>query len=229
MKTVKTFLQIILLGVLLFGCSYAGKENNALYNKNEAPASDAKAESKTYAGNNSWADSTTVFGNDVNGMIQKEKTPGYFSVSDVISSSAAVENKKDTLRKFIRTADLKFKVKDVARATYAIEDIAARFNGFVSYTNLFSTITNQTTIPVSKDSSLETIYYVVQNNMTLRVPNVKLDSTLKALPPLIDYLDHRIIQADDVHLQLLENRLKKERVTNSRERITQAVDDKGKN
>lgn len=41
--------------------------------------------------------------------------------SKKISSDAAVEENKDSERKFIRTADIKFKVKNVADATYNIE------------------------------------------------------------------------------------------------------------
>ena len=58
----------------------------------------------------------------------------------LVSSSAAVVNKKDSTHKFIRTADLKFKVKSVIKSTYNIEDLTARQGGFVTYTNLSSNI-----------------------------------------------------------------------------------------
>src|ERR1700741_3774994 len=38
----------------------------------------------------------------------------------------------DGVRKFIKTADLKFRVKSVIRATYDIEDITHQFGGFVA-------------------------------------------------------------------------------------------------
>jgi len=66
-----------------------------------------------------------------------------------ISSSAAVENGKDTTRRFIRTADLKFKVKSVIKSTYNIEELTSRQDGFVTYTNLTSNIDNVTvTLPL---------------------------------------------------------------------------------
>jgi hypothetical protein len=80
-----------------------------------------------------------------------------------ISSSAAVENNKDSTRRFIRTADLKFKVKSVINSTYDIENITNLQGGFVTYTNLTSTINNITNTAVSADSSLETTYYTVTN------------------------------------------------------------------
>src|ERR1051325_8628834 len=48
-----------------------------------------------------------------------------------ISSSAAVENRKDTTHKFIRTAELKFKVNSVIKSTLSIENIVTKSNGFV--------------------------------------------------------------------------------------------------
>ncbi len=144
------------------------------------------------------------------------------------SSSAAVVDKKDTTHKFIRTAELKFKVKDVIRTTYKIEDITKSFDGFVIYTKLNSDITNKITLPISADSSLETTFFVVENSMTIRVPNTQLDTTLKTIAKLIDFLDYRIIKADDVGIQLLSNQLTQVRVKKHGERLTNAIDNRGK-
>jgi len=144
----------------------------------------------------------------------------------ILSSSAAVENAKDTTHQFIRTADLKFKVENVIRSTYAIERITGQFDGFVTYTHLSSDVNHQTVIPVSADSSLETIYYTVINEMVLRVPNTQLDTTLKSIATLINYLDHRTIKADDVALQLLSNKLRQERVSKNEKRLTRAIDNR---
>ena len=54
------------------------------------------------------------------------EAPAADSTAVMVSSSAAVENKKDSTHKFIRTAELKFKVKSVIKSTYNIEDITAR-------------------------------------------------------------------------------------------------------
>lgn len=145
-----------------------------------------------------------------------------------ISSSAAVENNKDSVHRFIRTANLKFKAKSVIKATYHIEDITNQQGGFVTLTKLTSNIDNFTTIPVSADSSVETTYYTVSNSMTLRVPNTKLDTTLKLIAQDIDYLDFRIIKAEDVSLQILSNSLTQQRAAKNEERLTNALDKKGK-
>ena len=146
----------------------------------------------------------------------------------LVSSSAAVENKKDSTHKFIRTADLKFKVKSVIKSTYNIEDIAASQGGFVTFTNLTSNIDEHESEKVSNDSLLITTRYTVSNTITLRVPNIRLDSTLKEIAKNIDFLDYRIIKADDVALQLLSNNLTINRSVNNEIRLKRAISNRGK-
>ena len=150
------------------------------------------------------------------------------STASVISSSAAVETGKDSTRKFIRTADLKFKVKSVIQSTYDIENITKQQEGFVIYTNLASNTDNIATTAISADSSLETTYYTVTNSIVLRVPNIKLDTTLKEIAQHIDYLDYRIIKAQDVALQILSNNLSGNRNNKSGARLVNAIENRGK-
>lgn len=147
--------------------------------------------------------------------------------TSVVSSSAAVENKNSN-RKFIRTADVKFKVKNVAKSTYAIEDATTKFGGFVTYTNLQSNIHNEDRTKVSQDSTLVTTKYKVDNNITIRVPNTKMDTVIKTIAKQIHFLDYRIIKADDVSLQMLSNELAQKRSNSSEKRLENAIDSKGK-
>jgi hypothetical protein len=146
--------------------------------------------------------------------------------SDSISSAAAVE-KEGSSRKFIRTADLKFRVKNVTQSTYAIENITNKFDGFVTYTNLQSVVIDKFETKVSQDSILETTRYNVENNITIRVPNTKLDTVIKSIAKQIDFLDYRIIKADDVSLKILSNQLAQNRSNNNEKRIEKAIDTKG--
>jgi hypothetical protein len=75
---------------------------------------------------------------------------------------------------------------------------------------------------------LETTYYTVTNTISLRVPNYNLDTTLKEIAGNIDYLDYRIIKAEDVALQILSNNLVQKRLAKNEERLTKAIDNSGK-
>lgn len=157
-----------------------------------------------------------------------EEAPAYDSVAVMVSSSAAVENKKDSTHKFIRTAELKFKVKSVIKSTYNIEDIAARIGGFVTYTNLTSDVFSTETKEISLDSSVIVTRFTVTNSIIIRVPNTKLDTTLKQISRNIVYLDYRTIKAEDVALQLLSNNLTIRRSDENEARLKNAIDNRGK-
>ena len=141
---------------------------------------------------------------------------------------ANLVQKKDLNRKFIRTADIKFKVKNVPQSTYAIENTTAKFGGFVTYTNLQSDISEKTKTKISQDSTLETTKYNIENNITIRVPNTQLDTILKTISKQIDFLDFRVIKADDVSLQMLANQLAQNRSASQEKRVQKAIDTKGK-
>jgi len=147
--------------------------------------------------------------------------------STAVSSSAAVVD-KNSKQKFIRTADIKFKVKNVVKSTYAIENATQKFGGFVTYTNLQSNIHDQVKTKISQDSTLETTKYTVENNITIRVPNTQLDTVIKTIAKQIDFLDFRVIKADDVSLKLLSNQLSQKRSASTEKRVEKAIDSKGK-
>jgi hypothetical protein len=144
-------------------------------------------------------------------------------VKSALSSSAAVANKKDTNHQFIRTADLKFKVKNVVEATYSIERVIAKYDGFVTYTNLHSDVIDVNESPIGNDSTIETTKFTIVNSMIIRVPNYHLDTALKSMTNLVEFLDYRVIKADDVALQLLSNSLSHERNKNSVTRLNRAL------
>jgi len=161
--------------------------------------------------------------------VSGEQTADYQNTADstAVSSSAAVE-KKDSKQKFIRTADIKFKVKNVVKSTYAIENAVQKFGGFVTYTNLQSTIHDQIKTKISQDSTLETTKFTVENNITIRVPNTQLDTVIKSIAKQIDFMDFRVIKADDVSLKLLSNQLSQKRSATTEKRVEKAIDEKGK-
>jgi hypothetical protein len=145
-----------------------------------------------------------------------------------ISSSAALENPSDTTRKMIRTANIKFKVKDVIKSTYNIENIVVKHNGFVENTNLTSQINYTKETTISEDSALLAINYTVINVLVLRVPNTQLDATLKEIAQFVEFMDYRNISARDVTLDLLSKRLEQNRLARYDSRMTNAIDNKGR-
>ncbi len=131
-------------------------------------------------------------------------------------------------RKFVRTADVKFKVKNVPHATYAIENATTKFGGFVTHSNLQSTVSKTFKTKISQDSTLETTKFKVENNITIRVPNIKMDTVLNSISKQIGFLDYRVIKADDVSLKMVSNQLSQERISKHEKRLENDIDTKGK-
>jgi hypothetical protein len=144
-----------------------------------------------------------------------------------LSSSVAVVNKNGN-RKFVRTADVRFKVKNATHSTTKIEDVATKFGGFVTYTNLESHINRVDKTKISQDSTLQTTHYTVDNSITIRVPNTQLDTVLKTIAKEVDFLNHRKIAASDVTLQMLGNQMAQKRNVSTEKRMEKAIDAKGK-
>lgn len=203
----KTKQFLIGLGFLFFIGSCAEKK-----------AEEASADSTSTLSSDAYA-----FRADANAAANEADNP-----SGAVSSSAAVETNKNDGRKFIRTADLKFKAKSVVKTTYGIEDIVSHHGGFVTSTRLSSNIDNVNTTAISADSSLETTYFTAVSSMTIRVPNTKLDTTLKDIAKHIDYLDVRMITADDVALDIMTNELTQKRSAKTEKRLADAIDTRGK-
>ena len=169
------------------------------------------------------ADRATISGAPVSA---KELVADY-APADYASSSAAVANTSDTSRRFIRTAELRFKTKDAIRGTYAIEDIILKHGGFVANTELQSTVNSVARTRVSRDSTLITTFYTISNSMQLRVPYKKLDSSLKEIALLAEFMDYRRVSATDVQLSILRNNLERRRAIRQEKRLADAVDEKG--
>lgn len=223
MKTKFLITSVVL--VLLCACGSAdyeryGNEPSLKSSANEqTPSSEAAGYSKDVE--MEYEESEPMANGIENKKIEKEN-------ADFISSVAAMVNQFDTTRKFIRTANLKFRVDDLKKSTYSIEDVIIKFKGFVTYTHLNTDIRYSKKIQISKDSILESTYYTMRNNMTLRVPNQYLDTVIRLIGRHIDYLDYRTIEANDITIDLIAKQLEQKRMARFQKRLGKAIDEKGK-
>jgi Domain of unknown function (DUF4349) len=152
-----------------------------------------------------------------------KKTSLFSNNQDILASDPYLPK-----RKIIRTADLRFKVNNTEKATYNVENITKRFNGFVTETQLNSRIAEQTQTPISTDSVMEITKYEIGNTMTLRVKNSHLDTVLAEITRIYAFLDHRHVKANDVTVEYMMDALKAKIREQSARRIQLASDEKGK-
>ena len=153
------------------------------------------------------------------------------SIVDSANAFTPADAEKSLLpqdRKFIRTADVKFEVKDVQTATNIIEDLVDKYQGFTTKSELSSKILNINEIEISSDSILQNKSYEVSNEISIRIPNETFDKTLREIQPLMTFLDTKSVSAEDVSLSLMSSELRKKRYSKFEQRYERAIETKGK-
>jgi len=93
----------------------------------------------------------------------------------------------------------------------------------VTVSNISSDVDYRNEQPVSRDSALERTRFTMHAQLVIRVPFRQLDTTLRAMNRLIDYLDYRNVQAKDVALKLLEEQLLQLRQSNYQQQVSSAA------
>lgn len=148
--------------------------------------------------------------------------------ANFIASLASFWQNDDETHRFIRTAEMKFKVKEIPQATTEIENIVIRNMGFI----LRSSIQNETVysniVNISKDSALVVQHNRLTADLQLKVPYAKLDSVIREIAPFAEKIDYRIVNAQDVTLNIMAEKLRETRLNTKKKRITTAIDSRGR-
>jgi hypothetical protein len=143
-------------------------------------------------------------------------------------SSPSISEPQKPERKIIRTAQMRFKAAKTDNATYKVEKIAKQFGGYVTESQMNSSVVSEKDVVVSNDSVIHLAQYQLENTMVVRIPNEQLDTFLTEMSRMYLFLDHRRISADDVTLAYMSSQLKSKIREHAAQRIQNATDTKGK-
>mgnify|MGYP003561988398 CR=1 FL=1 len=138
-----------------------------------------------------------------------------------VSSSAATFD--DGQRKFIRTAQAQFRVKDVYSSALAIEDVAAQQGGFVVSNNISAQTMNVQRRPAGDGKLIELVEYTVRGTLSVRVPSDKTQAFLRAIASQMEFLDQRNFDAADAQFQRLRQQLAYQREQQAQMELGQAM------
>ncbi len=128
--------------------------------------------------------------------------------ADSISSVATMKVKD---KQFIKTADINMEVKDVYEATVSIEKSTQDMGGFVTHSNLKSTVVSEDTYNTSDKEAVLVKKYQTDNTMQLRIPTDKLGQLLTLINDKKLFLNARIINAEDVTADIQYAKLETQR------------------
>lgn len=199
---------VVALGVGLLACAKKeSSESQASMEAASAPASAAAVASDAAGGMASRA--TSQVDSDTQ-----------------LSSSAATYT--DAQRKFIRTAQANFRVKDVYEAALAIEDAVAAQGGFVTGNEITADVQDVTRQSIGDGKLVELAEYTVRGELTVRVPSDKTQPFLRSIAKYMEFLDRRNFAAVDAQFELLRQQLAYQRNQEAQQELGQAKDEGGK-
>jgi hypothetical protein len=127
-------------------------------------------------------------------------------------------------RQMIRSASMRFRVKDLQQGTAALERIVEDHSGYLLGSTLDRHVEEQTLQRISADSNEERTSYTLEADLRFRVPATDLDSILRAISAQADILDHREVLAEDASIPVLSTRLSAQRHAESATSIEHLYD-----
>lgn len=148
------------------------------------------------------------------------------TVEQQMGSSAATYT--DGERKFIRTANANFAVKDVYVAALGIEDTVAGHGGFVVDSSIGASIEQVKRYPAGDGKLIELKEVNVVGELTVRVPSDRTQEFLRAIVKHIVVLDARTFSARDAQFDLLRRQLEMARNQEAQRDLGDAIDQGGR-
>lgn len=112
--------------------------------------------------------------------------------------------------KLVKTAGIRFKVKDVSQSIRAVSELAQSLGGMIIHQNMESTEDQSKELKVSDDSLLRITAYTTYATITARVPASHLEEFLYNTSSLGYYTSGSKMDIDDKSLDYLSNQLKQQ-------------------
>lgn len=145
-----------------------------------------------------------------------DKKSGAYDVAE--QKSIATLSDTTVTEKIVKTADMKFRVKDVQHTKETLGSILKAEGGTIAEFNTHSVVRQNDKVKYSADSLLELISYRVEGLVVAKIPSEKLDDFTNQVAKMAVFIDDQSLKQDDLSLNYLSNQLKNK---NKVEAVTQ--------
>lgn len=122
------------------------------------------------------------------------------------------------VEKIIKTADMRFRVKDVQRTKEKLGELIKSEGGTLWEFSIQSNVERSEKVGYSADSLLELTSYRVEGSIVAKVPSEKLDAFTNKVAGMAVFVDQQSMKLDDQSISYLSNKLKNQ---NRVEAVTQ--------
>ncbi|MBC8985648.1 DUF4349 domain-containing protein [Pedobacter sp. N36a] len=110
--------------------------------------------------------------------------------------------------KIIKTADMRFRVKDVQQAKEKLGNLIKAEGGTLAEFSIHSDVYQSEKVRYSTDSLLELTSYRTEGSIVAKVPADKLDDFTNKVAGMAVFVDQQSMKFDDLSLSYLSNQLK---------------------
>lgn len=124
------------------------------------------------------------------------------------SVSVAPAGNADVQPKIVKTAEIRFKVKNVQQSSDQIVSLTNEYKGSIAHRQLTSTVNNSNTVRLSDDSVMKVSAMYTNCEMTAKVPSEKLDEYMSKVSTMGIYVSLRRMDTEDKTLDYLQSQLK---------------------
>jgi len=159
-----------------------------------------------------------------------QKSNEKYASADVIDANELrVPTDSIAAEKIIKTADMRFRVKDVQHTKEQLSQTIKAEGGTVAEFSIESTIQETDKIKQSTDSLKEITSYRTQGYLVAKVPSEKLDEFTNTIAKIAVFVDHQSMKMDDQSIAYLANKLKAQNRVDAIEKINKVASKKSAN
>lgn len=154
-----------------------------------------------------------------------------YASADVVESNELNKEISDSTltEKIIKTADMRFRVKDVQKTKEQLSKTIKAEGGTVAEFSIESTIQQTDKVKQSTDSLKEITSYRTQGYLIAKVPSDKLDEFTNTIAKMAVFVDHQSMKMDDQSIAYLSNKLKAQNRIDAIEKINKVASKKSPN
>jgi len=110
--------------------------------------------------------------------------------------------------KLVKTADMRFKVKNVEQTGESITALTTKYNGMVMHHNMNASNEQTSDIRLSNDSVLRVSRFNTTADMIVKIPSEKIDEFMNAVGRMGIYVNARRMDIEDKSLDYLSSQMK---------------------
>lgn len=150
------------------------------------------------------------------------------ATSDAVSSLAVISD-STMADKIIKTADMRFRVKDVQQSKVKLGELIKAEGGTLTEFSIHSDVYQSEKVRYSADSLLELTSYRTEGSIVAKVPADKLDDFTNKVAGMAVFVDQQSMKFDDQSISYLSNQLKNQNRVEAVQQLNKHANKKSNN